>query len=96
MPRPTAWGIHHFALHGEHDLAFASAAGATRCRLPVVRDAPCPVSAQIGNEQLGTTGDGHDVVRVRTLLTIWVDTCAPKLQQGHGAGTKRVVGEVGR
>jgi hypothetical protein len=68
VPRPVAWGVDHFALHGE-------------LARWVAHDAPCLVGTEIGDQEFGASGDGHDVVRVRALLTFRVWARAFELQQ---------------
>lgn len=68
VPRPAAWGIHHFALYDE-------------LARWVPHDAPCLVGAEIGDQEFGTSGYRHDLVRMRTLLTLQVGARAFELQQ---------------
>jgi hypothetical protein len=68
VSRSTAWSIYHFSRHGE-----------LACLVP--HDAPCLVGTEIWNEESGTSRDRHDLVRMRTLLTVQVGARAFKLQQ---------------
>ena len=77
VPWPAAWVIHHFAFHNE-------------LARWVTHDAPCPVATEIGNQEFRASGDGHNLVRVRALLTLQVGACTFELQQ-RGLGVLREV-----
>ena len=70
VSRSAAWSIYNFSRHSELT-CFVS------------HDAPCLVCTEIWNEEFGASRDRHDVVRVRTLLTVQVGARAFKLQQGR-------------
>lgn len=82
VPRPAAWSVHHFTFHDE-----------LARWLP--HDAPCPVATEIGNQEFGPSGDGHDLVRVRALLTLQVGARTFELEQ-RGLGVLREVWRRGR
>lgn len=69
VSRAVARRVHHFALYSE------------LARWVVADDTPGSVGTEIRDQEFGASGDGHDVVRVRALLTLRVWAAAFELQQ---------------
>jgi hypothetical protein len=74
MPRTSSRGIRYFTLHRE------------RASFIVIREAPRVVGAEIEDDKFCAPGDGHDIVRMRALLTVGVGTGTVEVQ--HCAGRR--------
>jgi hypothetical protein len=84
VPWSGARRINNCVMKGEH------------ARLIIVRGTPRPVGAKIGDNNLVTSGNGHDLVRMRASLAKSVGARTVELQHSAGRLIKEIWGRAGQ